>query len=98
MFRTEDKINFLFCQQCFIYVTSETSKVANSPNNAWPVFIWCMIQNDSIITNYGIEFIWKCTPIPWRYWWVEEYTIIHPKNIIISSSQPDLTLVQLFES
>jgi hypothetical protein len=66
-----------------MHVTSETSKVANSPNNPWPAFIWCMIQNDNIITNYGIEFIWKCTPIPWKYWWVEEYTIIHPK---ISSS------------
>jgi hypothetical protein len=98
MFKTEDGINFLFCQQCFIHVTSETSKVANSLTNTWPALIWCMIQNDNIITNYGVEFIWKFTPIPWRYWWIEEYTTIHPDNIIISLSQIDLTLVPLFES
>jgi hypothetical protein len=73
-------------------------KVANSPTNDWPAFIWCMIQNDNIITNYGLEFIWKCIPIPWRYCCVEEYIITHPNVIIISLSQTDLTLVQLFES
>ena len=82
MFTTEDNTNFLFCHECKIHVTSsETSKVTNSPNSVWPTFIWYMIQNDNIIRNYGIEYIWKFVPSQWRYWWIEECTMIYRNNI-----------------
>ena len=78
----------LLCKQCaHLIVIEDDIKVARLFQNAWPGFIYSLLQNRDARAEYG-ESIWRFIPVLWRHWWIDTFKSFHPTTTSLSITNP----------
>ena len=84
---TENTLNLLLCTECaHNLVLIEGSKTSNLCKYTWPGFIWFLLENADIKTQYG-SYFWRFIPLLWRHWWVTDAQELYG-NITIDTPSP----------
>lgn len=87
---TRPVIQYTLCSQCAEHLVSENNTMAKLCINTWPGFIWFLLKDEDIHSNYGSS-IWRFIPLQWRYWWIDEAKACFPhifNSVSIDSPSP----------
>ena len=87
---TRAVVQYTLCSQCAEHLVSENNTTAKLCINTWPGFIWFLLKDEDIHSNYGSS-IWRFIPSQWRYWWIDEAKACFPhifNSVSIESPSP----------
>ena len=82
------------CEQCSIYLT--TNEKSAIKENAWPAFIWKVLNQREVIRFYGNK-AWCLIPKQWRHWYLESLRNQQISYSSISIDNPEPSVCDISE-